>query len=93
MAGRHHRGTDNPQQITVDDPKQVTAVFQEQSFYVADNGVTIICNAANVVIPEPSTEPPRPKTQQGSDYPGQCPNQLHQRHYRYERPDFMGWTL
>ncbi|MDZ7715831.1 MAG: BspA family leucine-rich repeat surface protein [Balneolaceae bacterium] len=41
-------GTANPEQITIDDPKDVTAVFQEKPFYQAQNGVTIICDAASV---------------------------------------------
>ena len=39
-------GNTNPVQITVDDPKQVTAVFK--SFYLASNGVTVKCEAANI---------------------------------------------
>ena len=44
-------GTDNPVQLTVDEAKDVTAVFVEQSknlFYLADNGVTIKCPEAAV---------------------------------------------
>ena len=38
-------GSDNPAQITVDDPKVVTAVF-EPLFYLAKNGVTVVCPEA-----------------------------------------------
>ncbi len=43
-------GTDNPVDITVDEEKEVTAVFEEKQvkFYVAENGVTIKCEEANV---------------------------------------------
>ena len=35
-------GTDNPKEITIDKPKTVTAIFEEQSpFYLDENGVTI----------------------------------------------------
>jgi surface protein len=40
-------GTTNPAQIIIDEPKQVTAIF-EQHFSLASNGVTIICDAAQV---------------------------------------------
>ena len=40
-------GSENPQQITVDEPKSVTAAF-ERAFYLAENGVTIICTLAKV---------------------------------------------
>src|SRR6056297_1985760 len=40
-------GTTNPAQITIDDPKQVTAIF-EQHFSLASNGVTVICGPAQV---------------------------------------------
>ncbi len=35
-------GTDNPAQLTVDNPKEVTAVFKPL-FYMAKNGVTVVC--------------------------------------------------
>ncbi|MGM0546126.1 MAG: BspA family leucine-rich repeat surface protein [Bacteroidota bacterium] len=40
--------TDNPEEITVDDPKEVTAVFEEDEelFYLAENGITIQCSEA-----------------------------------------------
>jgi len=44
-------GTDNPLQLTIDGPKDVTAVFVEQSqslFYLGTNGVTIKCEDAQV---------------------------------------------
>ena len=35
-------GTDNPKEISIDKPKTVTAIFEEQSpFYLDENGVTI----------------------------------------------------
>ncbi|MDZ7716355.1 MAG: BspA family leucine-rich repeat surface protein [Balneolaceae bacterium] len=40
-------GTANPQQLTIDEPKQVTAVF-EKAFKLASNGVTITCDDASV---------------------------------------------
>jgi surface protein len=40
-------GSENPAQITVDEAKSVTAVF-EKSFYLAENGVTVKCPAADV---------------------------------------------
>jgi surface protein len=43
-------GNENPQEITMDGPKEVMAVFeqQNQAFYVAENGVTIKCEDAEV---------------------------------------------
>jgi uncharacterized repeat protein (TIGR02543 family) len=38
-------GSDNPATITVDQAKEVTAVFEEL-FYLADNGITIMCPMA-----------------------------------------------
>ncbi|PAU94888.1 hypothetical protein CK503_05300 [Aliifodinibius salipaludis] len=41
---------DNPVQLTVDEEKEMTAVFEEEQakFYLASNGVTIKCEAASV---------------------------------------------
>lgn len=39
--------TTNPAQITIDGPKEVTAVF-EKTFYLHENGVTIMCPEAKV---------------------------------------------
>jgi surface protein len=44
-------GTNNPVQLTVDEGKNVTAVFMENSqslFYLAQNGVTIKCEDATI---------------------------------------------
>lgn len=44
-------GTDNPVQVTINDQKDVTAVFIEQNqplFYLAVNGVTIKCEDAQI---------------------------------------------
>ncbi|TYP93444.1 surface protein [Fodinibius salinus] len=41
-------GSTNPDQITIDAPKQVTAVFGQAAFYLASNGVTIKCENASV---------------------------------------------
>lgn len=42
--------TDNPVEISIEEEKQVTAVFEEQKpkFYLAENGVTIKCEDAEV---------------------------------------------
>jgi len=41
-------GTDNPAMIGVDEAKDVTAVFGREGFYLADNGVTVLCPLADV---------------------------------------------
>jgi uncharacterized repeat protein (TIGR02543 family) len=45
-------GTDNPSQITVDEAKEVTAVFEfqetEELFFLTENGVTIMCPEAEI---------------------------------------------
>ncbi|EGV42339.1 BspA family leucine-rich repeat surface protein [Bizionia argentinensis JUB59] len=41
-------GTNNPIQLTVDAAKNITAVFERDLFYLADNGVTIMAPLANV---------------------------------------------
>ena len=41
-------GSDNPDQIFIDSPKEVTAVFGSTSFSLATNGVTIQCGSASV---------------------------------------------
>ena len=45
-------GSNNPVQVTIDGPKEVTAVFTEESpsalFYLDTNGVTVKCEGANV---------------------------------------------
>jgi len=40
-------GSENPMQITVDEAKNIMAIFTRKSFYLADNGITILApNAA-----------------------------------------------
>ncbi|MCX7546895.1 BspA family leucine-rich repeat surface protein [Xanthomarina sp. F1114] len=41
-------GAENPKQITVDAAKNITAVFERDLFYLADNGVTIMAPEAAV---------------------------------------------
>lgn len=42
-------GTENPKQITVDNAKEVTAIFvQSGNFYLDENGITVKCPDANV---------------------------------------------
>src|SRR5690554_4054471 len=35
-------GSENPMQITVDEAKNIMAIFTRKSFYLADNGITIL---------------------------------------------------
>ena len=41
-------GSDNPESITMDEAKEVTAVFGRDGIYLADNGVTVLCPLADV---------------------------------------------
>jgi surface protein len=44
-------GSQNPHELTVDNPKDVTAVFEKESqslFYLAQNGITIKCEDATI---------------------------------------------
>jgi len=41
-------GSENPVMIAVDEAKEVTAVFGREGFYLADNGVTVMCPLAEV---------------------------------------------
>jgi surface protein len=41
-------GSDNPESITMDEAKEVTAVFGRDGIYLADNGVTVLCPLAEV---------------------------------------------
>ncbi len=41
-------GSNNPAQIKMDSDKEITAVFEETNFHLAENGVTIKCDDANV---------------------------------------------
>ncbi|MDZ7716291.1 MAG: hypothetical protein U5J95_08785 [Balneolaceae bacterium] len=76
-------GTANPQQITIDDPKDVTAVFEEKAFYVAQNGVTIICDAASVGDTGTINGTTYTKRSNSQITPNECPDDLYVRYHGY----------